>query len=26
MNPDEFSEALEELLGDENICCNENKL
>ena len=26
MNPDEFSEALEELLGDENICCDENKL
>lgn len=23
MNPDEFSEALEELLGDENICCDE---
>lgn len=26
MNHDEFSEALEELLGDENICCDENKL
>ena len=26
MTPDEFGEALEELLGDENICCDENKL
>ena len=26
MTPDEFGKALEELLGDENICCDENKL